>query len=851
MRQWENRMAMRVLFTICLAAATAVVPLAAGLSGMISVRAATKKIRLSATKVTLKVGKTKTLKLNGVKKSVKIKWSSSKKKIAAVTSKGKIKAKKAGTCVITAKASGKKYKCKVTVQKKKATGTGEDGSGAGGSGNGSKTGESGSKSGGDGKANADSTGGDAGTGGSGSAGGSGGKAKDDAEQIRKPGTVDCSEYPAAAYLSLGGYMVGEGQYLITLTNASKGSQIQIDDLLTSFFADDGSLVGEGNAVSIDGTSSIAPGESRSFVVNLPYTESSSGRHYKTFERLVVKPTQAKGSGIKAGYTTFDTSKIRITSRKSYRIYGTKHNMPTRQEAITIKNTSKNVLAQVSLLVEFLNGTKVIHYTRAAGYNIPAGGIRVLKANLDPPQSLMVTGCNVKVLYAYGTNQKVTATDDAEAIALNSNLKLVSKKEVGKGQLLCEVKNTGKMPLYLRTLQMVYYFQKSESLSEIAGYGSGFPMNGSRQLEAGETARWVFERPYQLSDEGKQYRTFIDWELEGTFGAVSQAGVQKAYESSNLILSSDAYKTSSNLQNKPQKYWNIHVRNEGKLKLNQANILVEFKKGAEVVNYATASVIGTPPGYTDTVRVGIDFPDSEDVDNIALSTISATYTDEEESNWRAAAEEELQLEELAKKVELSRAQQIGSSQYLAEFVNKSGENLSINRISLNYVIDSSSYAGVGYVGKCIDGKQRFLKPGGTAQFVFDLPHASFSTGKENRAFGSVEAEIVVSRAVEPSGDVVASPPVSLMVRGPEISYDYQNFQYKIWELSVGNGSADDYSELEFLIQFREGDKVIHYDTVSFYDLCAGCFDEANLVLDDPDSTRDVDVVVTPLYCEKYS
>ena len=47
---------------------------------------------------------------------VKGTWTSSNKKIATVNSSGKITAKKAGTCTITAKVSGKTYKCKITVK---------------------------------------------------------------------------------------------------------------------------------------------------------------------------------------------------------------------------------------------------------------------------------------------------------------------------------------------------------------------------------------------------------------------------------------------------------------------------------------------------------------------------------------------------------------------------------------------------------------------------------------------------------------------------------------------------------------------------------------------------------------
>ena len=51
------------------------------------------------------------------KKSAKVKFTTSNKKIATVSAKGKVTPKKAGTVVITAKVSGKKYKCKVTVKK--------------------------------------------------------------------------------------------------------------------------------------------------------------------------------------------------------------------------------------------------------------------------------------------------------------------------------------------------------------------------------------------------------------------------------------------------------------------------------------------------------------------------------------------------------------------------------------------------------------------------------------------------------------------------------------------------------------------------------------------------------------
>jgi hypothetical protein len=48
--------------------------------------------------------------------SSKVTWSTSDKKIATVKN-GKVTAKKAGTCIIVAKANGKTVKCKITVKK--------------------------------------------------------------------------------------------------------------------------------------------------------------------------------------------------------------------------------------------------------------------------------------------------------------------------------------------------------------------------------------------------------------------------------------------------------------------------------------------------------------------------------------------------------------------------------------------------------------------------------------------------------------------------------------------------------------------------------------------------------------
>jgi hypothetical protein len=74
-------------------------------------------VKLNKTKATLYVGDTVKLKLTGTGKRVT--WSSSKKSVATVSSTGKVKAKKVGKVTITAKVSGKKYNCKVTVKETK------------------------------------------------------------------------------------------------------------------------------------------------------------------------------------------------------------------------------------------------------------------------------------------------------------------------------------------------------------------------------------------------------------------------------------------------------------------------------------------------------------------------------------------------------------------------------------------------------------------------------------------------------------------------------------------------------------------------------------------------------------
>lgn len=105
----------RFVGAVCLAIVMAMVApsIVPGLAGVETVEAAT-KVKLNKTKVTLYVGKSVQLKVKGTTK--KVTWKSSNKKVATVTSKGKVTAKKKGKATITAKVSGKKYTCKVTVK---------------------------------------------------------------------------------------------------------------------------------------------------------------------------------------------------------------------------------------------------------------------------------------------------------------------------------------------------------------------------------------------------------------------------------------------------------------------------------------------------------------------------------------------------------------------------------------------------------------------------------------------------------------------------------------------------------------------------------------------------------------
>ena len=77
---------------------------------------ASQKVELNKTSLTLYVGSSSQLKLKNTNK--KIKWSCSKSSVATVMQSGRVKAKKQGSCKVTAKAAGKNYVCRVTVKKK-------------------------------------------------------------------------------------------------------------------------------------------------------------------------------------------------------------------------------------------------------------------------------------------------------------------------------------------------------------------------------------------------------------------------------------------------------------------------------------------------------------------------------------------------------------------------------------------------------------------------------------------------------------------------------------------------------------------------------------------------------------
>lgn len=75
-----------------------------------------KTLKVSKTKLNVKVGKKVTIKATTTPKA-KITYTSSNKKVATVSSKGVVTGKKAGKATITVKANGKTVKVKVTVKK--------------------------------------------------------------------------------------------------------------------------------------------------------------------------------------------------------------------------------------------------------------------------------------------------------------------------------------------------------------------------------------------------------------------------------------------------------------------------------------------------------------------------------------------------------------------------------------------------------------------------------------------------------------------------------------------------------------------------------------------------------------
>lgn len=70
--------------------------------------------KLNRKRVTLSVGKRSKLRLKNAKGTVK--WASGNKRIASVSSNGTVSAKRAGTCVITARYNGRNYRCRIIVK---------------------------------------------------------------------------------------------------------------------------------------------------------------------------------------------------------------------------------------------------------------------------------------------------------------------------------------------------------------------------------------------------------------------------------------------------------------------------------------------------------------------------------------------------------------------------------------------------------------------------------------------------------------------------------------------------------------------------------------------------------------
>lgn len=77
--------------------------------------AADASVKLSETKLLLRLGKSKTLSLSGITDDDTVSWTVVNDSIATVSQTGKVTGKKIGTTTVVAKVNGEKYKCRVTV----------------------------------------------------------------------------------------------------------------------------------------------------------------------------------------------------------------------------------------------------------------------------------------------------------------------------------------------------------------------------------------------------------------------------------------------------------------------------------------------------------------------------------------------------------------------------------------------------------------------------------------------------------------------------------------------------------------------------------------------------------------
>ena len=114
MPQWTKRLALVLALIGCLFVLAPAPAIAEDEVHATGETVEVKQQSLNATTMPLYVGGSFKLKLSGVS-AKKVKWKSSKPSVAVVSKKGKIKAKRKGSCTITAKYQGKTYKCKVKV----------------------------------------------------------------------------------------------------------------------------------------------------------------------------------------------------------------------------------------------------------------------------------------------------------------------------------------------------------------------------------------------------------------------------------------------------------------------------------------------------------------------------------------------------------------------------------------------------------------------------------------------------------------------------------------------------------------------------------------------------------------